>query len=123
MAALFFCAYMPVTGEKAPQRHRNRDPLGGQRRAQLGKGDVWRRRVQRPDPRRFGLGRAERVSPPYGLAAALPRSRCSVAHLTALAALTPNRAAAAAAAARRDMPREMAPTTRARRSIANGLPI
>jgi hypothetical protein len=39
------------------RRYRDRDPLGGQRRAQLGKSDVGGRFVQRPDARRLGLGR------------------------------------------------------------------
>jgi len=57
--------------------------------------------------------RADRRSPPIGLARASPLSRHARSHRIALEALTPNRAAAAC----RDAPASTAPITRLRKSL------
>ncbi len=101
----------PVAREEAPQRrHRDSDPLGDQRRAQLDQGDVRSRLVQRPDARRVRLD--------------LRRARVAALRLgRRLVLVAMKRRPKRAAAARRDRPPDMAPTIRSRRPIDNGLPI
>jgi len=116
-----FFARVMVTRKEAPERrYCHRDPLSRQHRAQFGKGDVRRRLMQRPDPRRARLGLCRARVAALGLGGGLA--------MVAMKRRPPHRAGRAHPEAprrgtTRHAPPETAPTTRSRRYIDKGLPI